>query len=201
VPCIDATLHHTVVERFNLAGGVLQYDIVAPYRPEALRGHHMFPDAYDNIPLPRQTCAQRIKAAYKAARHEGYDTPPRRDKSFSALEGNEMDRVVSCIALLVLIITFAAGTAILAYQCVMWLHSGLWTPMPLDLLLGSVRSIGSDWIGLQAIYEWLLALPLVIFFYVVGVFVFWVGGVISAALYKKAARARAKTVTPAQTHA
>jgi hypothetical protein len=63
------------------------------------------------------------------------------------------------------------------------------------------RPIGSDWIGLQRIYDGVLALSLVIFFYAVGIFIFRLGGVWSAALYKKAAHAQAKTITPAQTHA
>ncbi len=54
-PVPEATLHPTVVDRFLLPG-VLQYDVVALYRPEALRGHNDFPGAYDNITLPRQTC-------------------------------------------------------------------------------------------------------------------------------------------------
>ncbi len=62
-------------------------------------------------------------------------------------------------------------------------------------------SVGSSWIGLQKFFDWLLALPLVIFFYVLGVFVFWLGGIWSAALYKRAALAESKTITPAQTHA
>jgi uncharacterized protein (DUF2235 family) len=196
-PLPEAVLHPTVAERFNRVG-VLQYDIVAPYRPEALRGHHKFPGAYDNIPLPRQTCTQRIKAEWHGGK---IGAPQAQDKSFTALEENVMDRIVSCSALLLLIIAVALGTAIFGYQCVTWLHSGLWNPMPLDLLLGSIRLIGSDWIGLQRVYAWVFALPLVIFFYVLGLLIFWLGGVWSAALYKKAAHAQSKTVTPAQTHA
>jgi uncharacterized protein (DUF2235 family) len=200
-PVPDATLHDTVGERFNVAGGVLQYDIVAPYRPEALRGHHKFPGAYDNVPLPRQTCAQRLRAAYKAAPHGKDVRTGASASSFKALEENEMDRVVSCGALLLTAIAFTAGTAILGYQGVTWLQSGLWTPMPLDLLLGSIRSIGSNWIGLQKIYDWILALPLVVALYVLGIIVFWIGGVVSAAQYKQAAQDQANTITPAQIHA
>lgn len=200
-PKPEAVLHPSVIDRFNIAGGVLQYDVVAPYRPEALRGHHKFPRAYDNIPLPRQTCAQRIKAAYMTAMREKQGLLQTQDKSFTALEENAMDRLVSCTALLLLILAFAVGTGIFGYQCISWLQVGLWHPMPLDLLLGWLRSIGSNWIGLQKIYDWVLALPLVIFFYAIGILVFWVGGVWSTALYTKAARAQAKTITPAQTHA
>jgi uncharacterized protein (DUF2235 family) len=200
-PLPEATLHASVVERFNLADGVLQYDVVAPYRPEALRGHHKFPGAYDNIPLPRQTCAQRIKAVYKAARYGTPDVAQRQNDGFRALKENAMDRAVSCTALLLLIVGALIGTVIFGFQCLTWLHSGIWKPMPLALLLGSIHSIGSSWIGLQMIYDWLLALPLVVVFFALGIFVFWIGGMMSAALYKRAARARDKTVTPAQTHA
>jgi hypothetical protein len=41
---------------------------MSPYRPEALRDHRDFPGAYNDIPLPRQTCWQLIKAQYKARR-------------------------------------------------------------------------------------------------------------------------------------
>ena len=112
-----------------------------------------------------------------------------------------MDRIVSCAALMLLVLAVAMGTAILAYQSFSWLQSGTWHPMPLDLLLGCVRSIGSGWIGLQKVYDRVLAVPLVIFFYVIGIFVFWLGGIWSAALYKRTAHAQGKTVTPAQTHA
>jgi uncharacterized protein (DUF2235 family) len=199
-PKPEAVLHPSVIERFNLVGGVLQYDVVAPYRPEALRGHHNFPGAYDNIPLPHQTCAQRIKAR-KKARQATAPNLQLQEKDFRALEENLMDRIVSCAALMLLVLAVAMGTAILAYQSFSWLQSGTWHPMPLDLLLGCVRSIGSGWIGLQKVYDRVLAVPLVIFFYVIGIFVFWLGGIWSAALYKRTAHAQGKTVTPAQTHA
>jgi uncharacterized protein (DUF2235 family) len=196
-PKPEAVLHPTVIERFNLPG-VLQYDVIAPYRPEALRGHRDFPGAYNNIPLPHQTCAQRIRVALKSARGEQARL---QGASFRALEENVMDRVVSCIALMVLILAILTGTAIFAYQCVAWLQSGTWPSMPLDLLLGCVRSIGTGWIGLQRAFDWFLALPLVIFFYATGILIFWLGGIWSAALYKNAALVQSKTVTPAQTHA
>lgn len=180
-PQPQAVLHPTVVERFDLPG-VLQYDVVAPYRPEALRGHHAFPGAYDNIPLPRQTCVQRIKAAWHGRQNASSLV---QDRSFRALEENAMDRVVSCVALLLLIAGFAAGTIIFAYQCLTWLHSGEWHAIPLELLFGWVRAIGGQWIGLQKIYAWTLALPMAVFFCVVAILVFWVGGLWSAALYKK----------------
>jgi uncharacterized protein (DUF2235 family) len=195
-PLPEATLHPIVIERFRHPGGVLQYDVVAPYRPEALRGHHDFPGAYDNIPLPRQTCAQRIRAAWRGPKH-----PQPQGKSFVALEENAMDRVVSCTALLLLVLALAAGTIILLYGCFEWLRTGTWHSVPLNAALWWIRSIGPDWVGLQRIYDGLLALPLAIVMYGLGIVAFWFGGVISAALYKRKAKAQAKTVTPAQTHA
>jgi uncharacterized protein YjbI with pentapeptide repeats/uncharacterized protein (DUF2235 family) len=193
-PVPDAKLHDTVVERFNIAGGVLQYDVTAPYRPEALRGHHKFPGAYANIPLPRQTCAQRIKAACRPAQRDQHPNPELQDGTFAPLEKNVMDRIVSCIALALLALAFAAGTTIFGYQCLAWLQSGNWPPMPLDLALGGIRSMGSDWIGLQRIYAWILTLPLVIALYAAGIVTFWIGGLLSATLYKKAADAQVSTI-------
>jgi hypothetical protein len=162
-----------------------------------LRGHNNFPGTYDDIPLPRQTCTQRTKATIKAARQEHQRGVL--EQRFTALKGNEMDRLVSCIALLLLIIAAAIGTAIVGYQCLVWLHFGVWKSMPLELLLGSIRSFPLSWVGLQLVLDWILTLPLVIFFYALVIFVFWLGGITSAALYKRAARVQAKMVTPAQT--
>jgi uncharacterized protein (DUF2235 family) len=102
-PVPEATLHPTVEERFKLPG-VLQYDVMSPYRPEALRGHDDFPGAYDNIPLPRQTCVQLIKAQYRAWRRAHRKEHPWRDCFFMFLKGIHMDRFVSCLALLLLIV-------------------------------------------------------------------------------------------------
>jgi uncharacterized protein (DUF2235 family) len=194
-PQPEAVLHPTVAERFNLAG-VLQYDQIAPYRPEALRGHQDFPGAYDNIPLPRQTCFQRIKARWQKKK----EPPANSVRGFTALKENTMDRFVSCLALLLLVVCLAAGTWILGYQAFAWLEHGIWPAMPIDLVLGCIKRIGADWTGLQAIYAWVLALPLALFFYVAGILIFWLGGIWSASLYKRAAQAQAKTVTPAQIH-
>jgi hypothetical protein len=81
-PQPEAVLHPTVIERFDLPNGVLQYDVVAPYRPEALRGHEKLPGAYDNIPLPRQTCVQRLKALWQSSHHRpSIGLPDRRHQS------------------------------------------------------------------------------------------------------------------------
>jgi uncharacterized protein (DUF2235 family) len=198
-PVPEATLHRTVVDRFRLPS-VLQYDVMAPYRPEALRGHNDFPGAYDNIPLPRQTCVQLIKAQYKAWRRAHLKEHPWRDRFFLFLKGIYMDRVVSCLALLFMIVAVGAGITILSYQIVEWLRTDIWHPMPLDQVLGGIRGYGSDWLGLQRVYDWVLALPLSIMCVVIGFLVFWAGGVLSAYLYKRAAHADAKPITPAQIH-
>jgi hypothetical protein len=94
-PKPEAVLHRTVIERFNLPG-VLQYDVIAPYRPEALRGHSQFPGAYDNIPLPHQTCAQRIKHLWAAAGHgmQSYMQPPSKSAAGGKCDGSA--RIMRC---------------------------------------------------------------------------------------------------------
>jgi len=199
-PVPEATLHATVVDRFKLAS-VWQYDVMSPYRPEALRGHQDFPGAYNDIPLPRQTCWQLIKAKYKAWRRARRKPHPIWDRVFLFLKGLRMDRIVSCFALLFLVLATGTGIVIFGYQLVEWLRSDIWHPMPLDVVIGSVRRLGADWLGLQRVYDWVLALPLSILCVAIGVLVFWAGGVLSAYLYKRAAHAEAKPITPAQTHA
>lgn len=68
-PVEKATLHPTVAQRFAL-DEVLQFDVMALYRPEALRRHHEFAHLYANVPLPHTTCGQRIKASWRAWRRE-----------------------------------------------------------------------------------------------------------------------------------
>ena len=68
-PVEGATLHLTVEKRFSLPS-VLQYDVFAPYRPEALRAHQKFANLYANVPLPHTTCWQQIKAARKIRKEE-----------------------------------------------------------------------------------------------------------------------------------
>jgi hypothetical protein len=199
-PVPDATLHPTVADRFKVQQ-VLQYDVMAPYRQEALRGHKDFPGAYDDIPPPRQTCVQLIKSRYQEWRRTHHREHPRRDRFFLFLKGIHMDRVVSCLALLFLVVAAGAGVAIFGYQLVEWLRTDIWHPMPLDAAIGGIRRYGSDWLGLQRVYDWVLALPLSILSIVVGFLVFWGGGLLSAYLYKRAAHAAAKPITPAQIHA
>ena len=158
-PVPEATLHPTVVERFGLPS-VLQYDVMSPYRPEALRGHTNFPGAYDNIPMPRQTCLQLMKASYKAWRRAHRKEHPWRDRCFLFLKGIHMDRVVSCLALLFLVVATGTGFLIFGYQLVEWLLTDIWRPLPVGVVIGGIRQFGSSWLGLQRVYDWILALPL-----------------------------------------
>jgi hypothetical protein len=93
-----------------------------------------------------------------------------------------------------------AGTAILGYQLGSWLATAQWPTVGLDVILGCLRDIGPGWIGLQKIWDWLLAFPLFVAFYLAGFIVFWLLGLLSAALYRNAAYAAALTVTPSQSH-
>jgi hypothetical protein len=63
-PVPDATLHASILERFDL-DEVQQYDVMAPYRPEPLRNHKTLETYYKNMPMPHNTCWQRISLRYK----------------------------------------------------------------------------------------------------------------------------------------
>ena len=53
IPNPKTTLHKSVYERAALPE-VMQYNVLAPYRPEALRIHERLADLYKDIPLPEQ---------------------------------------------------------------------------------------------------------------------------------------------------
>ncbi len=112
-----------------------------------------------------------------------------------------MDRIVSCLALLFPVVAVAAGALIFGWQLLNWLQTEVWQPMPLDVVLGGLHNWASGWLGLQKVFSWILALPLSIVCGVIGFLVFWAGGVLSTYLYKRAAHAEAKPITPAQSHA
>ena len=62
---VNALLHQTVIERANLPE-VLQYDRLAPYRPEALRQHESLSHLYAGIPQPpRRTGWRRYLSSYR----------------------------------------------------------------------------------------------------------------------------------------
>jgi uncharacterized protein (DUF2235 family) len=201
-PVPDAPLHPSVSERFHHEPGVQQYDVVSPYRPEALRNHKEFPNAYDDIPLPRQTCAQLIRACIRAWRHARRTSErTRADRFFLLMRGWRMDRFVSCLSLIIMLALVAAGVGLLGYQVLEWLRADAWHSMPLDILLSCIRNWGADWLGLQRVYDWILALPLSLMLILFGLFLFGAGGWLSSYLYRHAALAQQKPVTPAQTRA
>ena len=55
-----------MIERFKL--NVQQYDVIAPYRPEALRNHALVKQHYLNIPGPHVTCWQTLSSAFERRR-------------------------------------------------------------------------------------------------------------------------------------
>ncbi len=85
-----------------------------------------------------------------------------------------MDRMISCLALLFLIVAVGAGIAIFGYQIIQWLQTDAWHAVPLETVASGIRRFGADWLGLQRVYDWILALPLSILCIVAGFFVFWV---------------------------
>lgn len=217
-PVNDAILHPSVGQRIAM-GGVLQYDVTAPYRPEALRNHVNFVQLYNNIPLPYTTCGQRLRAVWKVWRQKRWRMAreARRQKSLALAastqkqEGPKMeiesrnklhsDQILSCLGLAVLVVgaVFTIGTWL--YQIGTWLQTGLWPSLPLETVASCVRYVGSDWAGLQIVYNWLLALPLSLTVFLVAVFVFWRLGVLSAASYERRIERAGDMATPAQTQA
>jgi hypothetical protein len=222
-PVVDATLHHTVAQRFAVASGVLQYDVTAPYRPEALRGHHDFASIYSNVPLPHATCGQRIRLRWNAwqreRRHRAREarraaaaakvalqgnTQPRPTTMETPDEGNgklHLDRLLSCVGLAAFIVGTSAMLLIWLYQLLVWLESGVWHSLPLGTVAGSLRYIGEGWAGLQILYGWLLALPLSLSLFLIGFLLFWRLGALSASAYKRRIEREGELATPAQTHA
>jgi hypothetical protein len=63
IPGPDTTVHDSVYERFKLPA-VVQYDIVAPYRPETLHAHERLTDYYKDIPAPKSQ--NRVMAYIKS---------------------------------------------------------------------------------------------------------------------------------------
>jgi uncharacterized protein (DUF2235 family) len=216
-PVGDATLHPTVVQRFTL-GEVQQFDVMAPYRPEALRRHRDVQHLYTNVPLPNTTCGQRIRESWKAkrrerrhkarearmARAEARKAKAKARKAKANPRGDSkmhLDRVLSCAGLAAFLVGSATTLAICIYQLGAWLKTATWHSLPLETAVGWVRGFGQSWAGLQIVYEWLLALPLSLMVFLAGFFLFWWLGALSAAAYKRRAEAQGEQATPAQTQA
>lgn len=200
----DANLHPTVRARFDLAE-VLQHDTMAPYRPESLRSHVELSAYYADVPLPRVTCWQALKAWWKdyRAQHRGPARPGDKiTEIFAKFMEWRMDRIVSCFGLLSLASGASVFIIIVSWQIVSWLANGVWHPVPLTAAGITLNWLASDWIGLHIIFDSMLRLPLSVVCLIAGVGLFWLlGTVISAKLYELQVRAQKLTATPSQSHA
>lgn len=211
-PVPDATLHPSVLQRFDLEK-VQQYDVVAPYRPEALRRHTQVQGHYTNIPLPRITCWQRLEMVYgRTKRNAGkafdnwiggivYSLYPAGWKAKRDMESESkqfsLDSLASCLGLACLMFFVGAGAWIFFFwQIFPWLREGIWYSYPLAAYYFPV----TGWVGLDIILNWISALPVTLLLVVMGVFLFWLFGLLSTKLYVWASKGANKTVTPAQVH-
>ena len=53
------------------------------------------------------------------------------------------------------------GIFIFGHQLAEWLRTDIWHPMPPDAAIGGIPNLArTDWLGLQRVYDWVLALPL-----------------------------------------
>lgn len=207
-PVHDATLHRSVLDRFELKG-VQQYDLVEAYRPEALRNHEKVASHYNAIPLPHTTCWQRItikrerlletvrEAANGLLAGLAAVLYQKNWKSEESMETSHKritpDSVVSCLGLLFLVL-FAglAAWIFLAWQIIPWLREGVWHSYPVEHFV----DLRTAWIGFQLIADWVLALPVTLVLVLIGLSLFRYFGILSAKLYQ----AGSKAVTPSQTH-
>ncbi|HTE78476.1 MAG TPA: DUF2235 domain-containing protein [Xanthobacteraceae bacterium] len=209
-PVPGATLHPSVFARFKLAG-VQQYDVTAPYRPEALRSHALLASEYVKIPLPHTTCWQRITRRYECLKRSisnavggwlGRTTRRLYPKTWSAEDAMSArmvtpDSVVSCLGLAALVVFVGwAGWILLFWQVVPWLHEGIWHSYPI-----AAQGVQLSWVGAQLIINWLLGLPLTLLLTLISILLFRVFGILSAKLYQWASRGPGVTLTPSQTQA
>jgi uncharacterized protein (DUF2235 family) len=210
----NATLHLSVLQRFALAEGVQQYDVTAPYRPEALRNHEAVKHYYTDIPPPHTTCWQRIAAQRDrmikslteslgslCSRVVSY-LYPTNWKAEKAMNPERRqftpDSFVSCVGLVLLVLCLGAALWIfLFWQIIPWLREGIWHSYP----LAAWYVLRTEWVGLQLILDWIFAFPVTLVLVLAGILLFWALGLLSAKLYQWASKGAGKTVTPAQTRA
>jgi uncharacterized protein (DUF2235 family) len=169
-PVENATLHSTVAQRFALAE-VQQFDVMAPYRPEALRRHLEFQPLYTYVPLPHTTCGQRIRQLWKSWRRKRRRMAREAGKAradarkLKAQPGGDskmqLDRFLSCAGLAAFLLGTAVTLAIWIYQVVAWLKTGTWYSLPLETAAGWVSGIGESWAGLQIVYGLVLGRVLI----------------------------------------
>jgi hypothetical protein len=110
-----------------------------------------------------------------------------------------MDRFASCSGLMALIGGIFSCVGIVSYQAFGWLTDDIWQPVPLGAVASGLKSLASDWVGLQILFDWILRLPLSLLLLIFGVLVFWRLGALSAKLYQK--KVHGKVATPSQMHA
>jgi hypothetical protein len=110
-----------------------------------------------------------------------------------------MDRLASCSGLTTLIAGILSCVGIVSYQVSGWLTDGIWQPVPLSAVASGLKSLASDWVGLQILFDWILRLPLSLLLLIFGVLIFWRLGALSAKLYQK--KVHGKVATPSQMHA
>jgi hypothetical protein len=110
-----------------------------------------------------------------------------------------MDRFASCSGLMALIAGILSCAGIVLDQVFGWLTAGIWRPVPFSAVASGLKSLASDWIGLQILFDWILRLPLSLLLLIFGVLVFWRLGARSAKLYQK--KVHGKVATPSQMHA
>lgn len=187
-PDPQSPVHSTVVERFKLRQ-VQQYDISAPYRPEAFRFHDKFSNYYKNIPAPHRGCWQRLRRKFAptlSAPKAGGQEMPEAIHTFS--------RLVSCLALLIGGGIVSLAALIFGWQCLMWLMNGEWPSLPIRIFWYPHVS----WIGVQVILDWIFALPTALVLFTIGVLVFKLLGMFSDWLYQQEAHSAGLVTTPSQ---
>lgn len=178
---VENRLHESVLARFS-AKTVPQYDIMAAYRPEALRHHPEVQHLYTSIPLPRKTCFQSIEdSATKLKSLLGSSLSEVMRKIMPALNRfGRLDSCVSCLGLVGLLGFVAVALWILLFwQILPWLKEASWQSYPLSYFV----ELSSSWRGLQIIVDWFLYLPATLVFALLGLVVFWICGAIASKLY------------------
>jgi len=179
---VETILHDSVLARLS-AEAVLQYDLMAPYRPEALRFH---PDAekfYSNVPSPApawfepQRTAVRLIISRLSSSIERWTGQAME----SANKSGRLDSAISCVGLLGLVAFWGMAAWIFVFwQIVPWLRDASWQSYP----LADFIDLSSPWKGVQMIIEWFLYLPATLVFGIIGIGIFWICGRLASRLYQ-----------------
>ncbi|WP_082512410.1 DUF2235 domain-containing protein [Afipia sp. Root123D2] len=191
-PVSTATLHESVKQRFEFEA-VLQYDVMAKYRPESLRTHEGFERYYDDVPWPHITFWQSLKQAWWSRSI--------RSAFSSQGEGRDMEKALSCIGFVLGLVGIFGGGGILLAQIGHWLMTAEWRSMPLSTVGSCLHRMLADWRGLQQVFDWILKLPLSLVIFLTGYLLFWFFGVLSTKAYQRWVKRQRKIATPAQTQA